>query len=126
MVRLRALVAEDDADLLEVVTSIIDRFGLDVIAASCGATLLETLTQEGPFDVVVTDVAMPWMTGLHVMHFVRSAGLSCPVIIMTALRDQETDRQVATLGRDVLLLRKPFSVTELHAALSNSLAAAPH
>jgi CheY-like chemotaxis protein len=126
MVRMRALVAEDDADLLEVVTSIIDRFGLDVIAASCGASLLETLTQEGPFDVVVTDVAMPWMTGLEVMHFVRSAGLSCPVIIMTALREHATDQQVATLGQDVVLLRKPFSVADLHAALSNSLAAAPH
>jgi CheY-like chemotaxis protein len=126
MARLRALLAEDDLNLLEVVTSIIDRFGLDVIAAPCGESLLQTLTQEGPFAVVVTDVAMPWMTGLHVMRFVRSAGLSCPVIVMTALRDHETDRQIAALGEDVLLLRKPFSVDELHAALSTSLSVAPN
>jgi CheY-like chemotaxis protein len=123
MVRLRALVADDDANLLEIVTSIINRFGLDVVAASCGASLLEILAHGGPFDVIVTDVAMPWITGLHVMHSARAAGLSCPVIIMTALRDHETDRQVAGLGEHVLMLRKPFSVVELHAALSESVAA---
>lgn len=122
MVRLRALVADDDANLLEVVMSIINRFGLDVVAASCGASLLDVLDHEEPFDLIVTDVAMPWITGLHVMHSARAAGVSCPVIVMTALRDHETNRQVAALGEHVLLLHKPFSVAELHAALRESLA----
>jgi CheY-like chemotaxis protein len=120
--RPRALVADDDANLLEIVTSIIDRFGLDVITASCGVRLLERLIHEGPFDVIVTDVRMPRITGLHVVHSARAVGLWCPVIVMTALRDIDTNRQVARLGADVLLLRKPFSVGELHAALDESLA----
>lgn len=124
--RPRALVADDDANLLEIVTSIIDRFGLDVVTASCGVRLLETLIHEGPFDVIVTDVWMPRITGLHVVHSARAAGLWCPVIVMTALRDSDTTRQVSRLGEDVLLLRKPFSVGELRAALDESLAIMLH
>jgi len=120
MARLRALVADDDANTLEIVLSVIDRFGIEVVGATCGGELIEKLANEGPFDLIITDVAMPWMTGLHVVHSARVAGSSCPVIVMTGLRDDETHRQVATLGANVQLLRKPFSVEELHAALARA------
>jgi len=126
MVRLRALVADDNADLLEVVSHVLEQVGLDVVRASCGAELLERLAADGPFDVVVTDVAMPWMTGLHVMHSARAAGLTCPVIVMTVLRDAKTNAQVASLGEDVHLLAKPFSLARLRAALFESLVSRPH
>jgi len=117
MWRPRALVAEDDADLLAVVANIVDGLGIDVVCASDGGELLQRLAEDGPFDVVVTDVAMPWMTGLHVMHSARASGLACPVIVMTALRDQRTNEQIAALGDDVRLLRKPFSLAALRGAL---------
>jgi len=120
-VRTRALVADDNADLLEVVSHVIEQSGVDVVRASCGAELLERLAADGPFDVVVTDVAMPWMTGLHVMHSARAAGLTCPVVVMTVLRDAKTNAQVASLGEDVQLLTKPFSLAQLKAALSNRI-----
>jgi CheY-like chemotaxis protein len=119
-------VADDDANLLEVVTSIIDRLGIDVSTASCGLGLLERLIHQGPFDVIVTDIVMPCMTGLSVVSSARASGLWCPVIVMTALRDPDTRWQVARLGVDVLLLRKPFSIGELHAALDESLAVVTH
>jgi CheY-like chemotaxis protein len=124
--RPRALVADDDANLLEVVTSIIDRLGIDVSTASCGRGLLDRLLHQGPFDVIVTDIVMPCMTGLSVVYSARASGLWCPVIVMTALRDLDTRWQVARLGVDVLLLRKPFSIGELHAALDESLAVVTH
>jgi CheY-like chemotaxis protein len=117
MMRPRALVAEDDADLLTVVSCIVDELGIEVIRASDGGELLQRIADDGPFDVIVTDVAMPWMTGLHVMHSARASGLACPVIVMTALRDQRTNDQVAALGDDVRLLHKPFSLAALRRAL---------
>jgi CheY-like chemotaxis protein len=123
MVQLRALIADDDANLLEVVSFIVDQLGIEVMQATTGGELLEKLAEYGPFDVIVTDVAMPWMTGLHVVHSARAAGAWCPVIVMTALRDRKTNEQVATLGDHVLLLRKPFSVAALQAAMSASIRA---
>ncbi|HVK85986.1 MAG TPA: hypothetical protein VM513_17820, partial [Kofleriaceae bacterium] len=48
---------------------------------------------------IVTDISMPWMTGLQVMHSARAAGLRVPIIVMTALRDPTIPEQVASLLR---------------------------
>jgi len=121
MGRVRALVADDNDDLLAVVSHIIERMGVEVVTASTGGELLERLANDGPFDLVVTDVAMPWMTGLHVVHSARAAGSTCPVVVMTALRDQRTSAQVGALGSNVRLLLKPFALNDLEDAVRASL-----
>lgn len=103
------------------VSRVLGRLGLEVITASSGAELLENVAEQGPFDLVVTDVAMPWMSGLQVMHSARAAGMRCPVIAITALRDSRTADQVETLGTEVRRLNKPFSVDELEEAVRASL-----
>jgi CheY-like chemotaxis protein len=121
MPQLRALVADDDAEMLSVVAKALRQFGADVVAVESGGELLEKLANAGPFDVIVTDISMPWMTGLQVMHSVRVAGLPVPVVVMTALRDPTLPAQVASLGVRAELLHKPFSVTDLYAALRRCL-----
>ena len=93
MRKLRVLVAEDDAELLDVVAGVIERFGAEVTRAVTGHELLSTLAEGGHFDFVVTDVSMPWMTGLQVMHSTQAAGLPVPVIVMTALRIPRSSRR---------------------------------
>ena len=121
MSRNRALVADNDREMLEMVSRVLGRLGLEVITASSGAELLENVAEQGPFDLVVTDVAMPWMSGLQVMHSARTAGMRCPVVVITALRDPRTADQVETLGAEVRRLNKPFSVGELEEAVRASL-----
>ena len=126
MTRPRALVADDDAELLSLVTRALRHLGTDVTAVASGGELLEKVANEGPFDVIVTDISMPWMTGLQVMHSARAAGLPVPVVIMTALRDPTLPEQVASLGARAELLHKPFSIEELEAALRKCLAVPLH
>lgn len=120
--RNRVLLADDDRDLLEMVSRVLGRLGLEVIVASSGAELLEKIGEQGPFDLVVTDVSMPWISGLQVMHSARTAGMRCPIIVITALQDLRTADQVATLGTEVRRLNKPFSVGELEDVVRASLA----
>ena len=82
----RILVADDDPELLDVVDENLTRRGADVTRATNGAELFENLAEKGPFDLIVTDVAMPWMTGVQAMHAARTAGLGTPIVVMTALR----------------------------------------
>jgi two-component system KDP operon response regulator KdpE len=117
----RILVADDDPELLQLVVNALLIRGFDVVSATTGGELLEGIAEQGPFNLVITDVAMPWMTGLQVMHSARSAGLSCPVIVMTALRSHKTAEQVAALGVEVQLLYKPFTIDELDHALGLAL-----
>ena len=78
------MVADDDPLLLESVADALILLGADVIRARTGEELVEQLANEGPFDLVVTDIGMPWMSGLTAIHAARSAGISQAVIIMTA------------------------------------------
>lgn len=122
MTALRALVADDDPEMLEMVSGIVAReFGATVVCAATGGELLEAIANEEPFDFIVTDISMPWMTGLQVMHSARTAGLPVPVVVMTALRDPSIQEQVEALGERARLLRKPFAFDDLVAALHEVL-----
>ena len=115
----RILVADDDPDLLCSVAAALERLGAEVVRAQNGGELIERLAEEGPFALVVADVAMPWMSGLQVLHSARTAGLGIPVVVMTALKSERLVEQVQTLGRNAVLLRKPFDLEELESAVAS-------
>ena len=117
---LRALIADDDPDTLRMVGEAVEELATVVTRVDSGGELLEQLAN-GEYDVVVTDVSMPWMTGLQAVHSARTAGLGTPIVIITALRDEKIARQVAALGHDATLLYKPFGIDELHAAIDSVL-----
>jgi CheY-like chemotaxis protein len=118
----RVLVADDDPDLLEAVAESLTRLGASVIRASNGAELIEHLAEHGPFDLVVTDIGMPWMTGLKAMHAARMAGLGTSIIVMTGLREAWIPARVRALGGSAALLEKPFDLAELETLASKLLA----
>jgi two-component system response regulator AtoC len=122
MVRPRVLVADDDPELLSLVVTALRKFGASVVAVASGGELLDKIANAGSFDLIVTDISMPWMSGLQVMHSARTAGLPVPVVVITALRDPGLAEQVTSLGTRAELLRKPFSIDELYAAVRRSLA----
>ncbi len=117
----RILVADDDPELLDAVAEALADLGADVVSAGSGAELIEKLADEGPFALVVTDIAMPWMSGLQAMATARTAGVGAAVIVMTALRDERIPAQVRALGRRAVLLRKPFDLSDLESVAATLL-----
>ena len=118
----RILVADDDADLLEVVSEALTNLGAEVTRAMTGAELIDSLAEKGPFDLVVTDIAMPWMTGISAMNAARTAGLGMSVVVMTALLDEAIPSRVKALGGNASLLHKPFTLTQLESVVTKLLA----
>lgn len=116
---LRILVADDDPTSLDLVGRAMERLGCSVYSAEDGGQLLQAIAEYGPFDLIVTDVAMPWMTGLQVVHSARTAGVMTPVIVMTA--SQVTPSEVELLGTNTTLLRKPFRQIDLIRAMQRLL-----
>ena len=108
------LVADDDAATLALVAEVLERLGCLVSSAEDGDELLQAVAAGGPFDLLVTDISMPWMTGLQVASSVRTAGITTPVIVMTALPIDAA--RIDALGHTVLL-RKPFGIKQLEAAV---------
>lgn len=119
-----ALIADDDPDSLAAVSASLAALGLRVRCARDGAELIQHLAETGPYDIVVTDIAMPWMSGVQAALSARRAGLKMPIVVMTGLQDKKALAQVATLGDDVVLLRKPFGLSTLAATVTAMLAQA--
>lgn len=104
------VVADDDPQLLRLMTRNLEFEGYEVLAASDGVLALEQVEAHTP-DLVLLDVMMPRMDGFTVCQRVREFS-SVPIIIVTA-RGQDQDKvRGLDLGADDYLT-KPFSVDEL-------------
>jgi DNA-binding response OmpR family regulator len=104
------LAADDDPQLLRLVTRNLEFEGYEVLSASDGQQAFEQIESHVP-DLVLLDVMMPKMDGFTVCHRVREFS-SVPIIIVTA-RGQDQDKvRGLDLGADDYLT-KPFSVEEL-------------
>lgn len=117
----RILIADDAPEMLETLADALTDAGADVVRAANGVELIEKLAREGPFALIITDIAMPWVNGLQAMVLARNAGAAPAVIVMTALRDERIPDQVRALGRDAVLLRKPFELAELESVVHRLL-----
>lgn len=117
----RILVADDDLQLLRSVASALSRLGAVVTRAANGAELLYRLAHDGPFDLVLTDIAMPWMSDVQVLQTTTTGLLDASVIVMTGLDDEWIPERVAALGSHAALLRKPFDLDQLEAVATKLL-----
>lgn len=122
----RVLVADDDPDMLAAVSDALASLGFDVLGVENGAGLIDRLAMDGPFDLIVTDISMPWMDSLKTLRSIRTAGVTTPVVVMTALTDEQIPARVQALGANAVLLRKPFGLDELASAAQRLIASGPH
>jgi|ERR1035438_74756 EAL domain-containing protein (putative c-di-GMP-specific phosphodiesterase class I) len=78
----RVLLVDDDEPILRAYRSMISLAGCVVETATSGKLALEHM-DAASFDVVISDVAMPEMSGLELLHAVRQHDLDVPVILTT-------------------------------------------
>ena len=115
------LVADDDPDILELVTLRLERAGFDVIQATDGDAALELACRHTPV-LAVLDVSMPGRNGYDVTRELRRRDPArvTRVLLLTA-RAQEADKAVgAEAGADAYMT-KPFSPQELLAQIEEVL-----
>jgi CheY-like chemotaxis protein len=117
----RVIIAEDDAATRELMRTALRPLDCEVVETCSGLELLERIAYEGPFDVIVTDLAMPCIDGVRVLAMVRNAGVETPVLIVTAYPPADLDETDAHTYGEVQLLRKPFGLNELRSAVSSMM-----
>jgi DNA-binding response OmpR family regulator len=109
----RALVVEDDADIVELVTHYLEREGFTVESVGDGRSGLERLRATA-WDLLILDVQLPGLDGLALCAEARrdKRTRSVPIVMLTA-RGDEADRIVGLeMGADDYVV-KPFSPNEL-------------
>ncbi len=92
---------------------------LDVVAASSGAEALQVLA-ERPVDVLATDLRMPGIDGVALIERARRRQPHLPVVVITAVRQPETEERLEPLG-PLVILDKPLDPSQLVAELRRAL-----
>ena len=116
----RILLVDDDPDVLRMVERTLRERGFRVRAAPSAARALELLVDDpDPLDLLITDVAMPGMSGAVLARIVQAAG-SVPVLFISGYAAQLGDD--AELGE---LLPKPFTPDELVARVTGAISRHP-
>lgn len=105
------LVAEDSAQVQLMIRREFESRGWDVVAAMDGEAALR-LGLDTHVDVAVLDVMMPGRTGPEVLHAWREADVAFPVLVLSAVQDEDRVIGLLELGA-VDYVRKPFSTREL-------------
>ncbi|GLY00071.1 MULTISPECIES: response regulator [Actinoplanes] len=114
------VVAEDHDDIRYVVQRSLERAGHRVVAAADGAAALAAIREHRP-DLVVTDVDMPYLTGLELCRAIRAdpALRHIPIVVASGALMPGDDRATAA-GASATLL-KPFVPAQLLALVTNLL-----
>lgn len=109
MLRGRALLADDDADMRHVIAHALRGLGLEVVEAEDGGRLLVAIGAQYREKVVreeivliVTDVRMPVASGLEILEGLRAAHWKQPAILITAHDDESLRASAHRLGATVL------------------------
>lgn len=108
---MRLLIAEDELDLAEALTAFFEKNQYTVDAVHDGADAYD-YAATGGYDAVILDIRMPKMDGIQVLRRLREAGVSTPIMMLTAKAEKD-DRIVGFDAGADDYLPKPFSPDEL-------------
>lgn len=110
---MRILLVEDTRDVAEAIVGRLERIGHAVDWETDGAAAADFIGRS-PYDLVILDVMLPNLDGFSILRKLRAAGLTTPVLILTARSRVEDRVDALDIGADDYLV-KPFDFRELEA-----------
>ncbi len=119
MAKERILVVDDEEDMLENCSRILDRLGYEPLLESDGGKGVVRFEQEHPV-VTLTDLRMPGMDGLEVLRTIRQIDPDALVILFTAFATVETAVEAVKEGA-FDYIPKPFSADQLQLVIERAL-----
>lgn len=114
------LIVDDDNDLHNVLTHVLEGDGYRLFHALNGRSGLHMALTEKP-DLIMLDMNLPIMNGLEILDELNRAGLSIPVIFMTCFSSTETAVKAFHLGVN-FYLAKPLDLEEVKQTVAQALA----
>jgi signal transduction histidine kinase len=115
----RILVIDDEPNIRDAIEEFLSLSGYEVDTAPDGAAGLDLL-RRGEYDLVLSDLKMPGVTGIAVIQWLSETHPDLPVMVMTGHATVETAVQALRLGACDYLL-KPFSLDEIDRTVGNCL-----
>jgi two-component system response regulator VicR len=109
---MKILIAEDDAFMAAAIERKLKSDGYEVVLTRDGREALELVEQHQP-DLVITDILMPFISGLELIGIIKSSlDKKIPIIVLSGMDQEATVLEAFELGADDFLT-KPFNPGEL-------------
>jgi EAL domain-containing protein (putative c-di-GMP-specific phosphodiesterase class I) len=115
----RILIVDDEEALRRIISRVLLKSGHEVVEARDGQMAEELVTSQ-PFDVIISDIAMPSMNGIQLLKAVRARDLDVPVILMSGMPDIGTAQQAVEYGA-MQYLTKPVDLSRLELLVARAL-----
>ena len=106
----RVLVVDDDPAIRQIIAVLLQRDGVDVEIAEDGERANALLAQN-EYAVVLLDLMMPRVDGYGVIDFMKSRGITSPIVVISAVSDERTSDLDPQLVR--VAMQKPIEPREL-------------
>ncbi|HEX9077699.1 MAG TPA: response regulator [Anaerolineae bacterium] len=116
----RILIIDDDAAIREIAAKFLGIRGYQVTAVGTGSEGISSFKRSG-FDLVVTDLGMPGMSGWEVAHAIKRMNPKTLVVLMTGWAATLDEEKVKESGVD-RIIHKPFQVDEVLALVNEAVA----
>lgn len=108
----RILVVDDNNLTLKIISFILEKNNFEIIIAKDGNEAIKQFDEVKP-DLVITDIMLPFRSGLEVSQYIKNASPEIPVVVLTALGEEESTVEKAFEINVDDFLGKPFSPNEL-------------
>lgn len=109
---MRILVAEDEPIMLKTIAFRLKKDGHDVITTDNGRDALDKIDTMA-LDLIITDIMMPYSSGLEIVGHVKKNTLrKVPIIVLSSMGQEKVVLEAFSLGADDFI-SKPFSPNEL-------------
>ena len=107
----KILIAEDDRELRQLFQHVLTKNGYAVTGVSNGEEAMDAI-DAGYYDLIISDIMMPKMDGYQLVRALREAGLTIPVMLITA-KDAFDDMRMGFLSGSDDYMVKPVNVNEM-------------
>jgi len=113
---LNVLLVEDNDHVREFAHHLLDELGYKVVSAASGEEALERLATD-PVDLLFSDVVMPGLSGIELARLARQRNPGLPVLLASGYSEEI----VGAAGADFEIVRKPYDLSGIDAALATAL-----
>lgn len=107
----RIIIIDDDEEMRSMLKDFLEEEGFETDSASNSIDALRVLSK-GHFDLIITDIRMPGLTGLDILPRIRRLNPETPIIVMTAYGSDDVRRRSLARGATIYL-EKPIHLSKL-------------
>ncbi len=111
MAKVRAAIVDDEDEILDLIEQILKEEGLRTRRFHKAEEVLDVIDDES-FDIIISDLMLPGITGLDLLDALHRKGISIPFVIITGYASLDTAIEAVNRGA-FSFIKKPFSIEEI-------------